>query len=415
MVNLVGPDTPQNVAPQEANPNWLANIARGQGAQSELSNVLRGPQMQQAMQLQNARMAPLQQNGLATRTPTLFDAFAQMSQNHRGNQQAKALQAQAQALRGEAQAGQQAQLEQESFRRDEDYQRRLDAQKMAYEQNRNLAQEARAARGKEMRGDAETWVNNAGDQFNIYNTANGPVDSQGNPVNLDGMRRQTEDSKASFSKLMQRIPSADRRGALDSFDELSSLSDINAAARKFTPEDFVKLNQAGVDTAVKGLTPAAWENYVQNNLKDYSPAVKGYLEKVNAYSAMRRKNLSGTAVTVMENQLNQTFLPNATGSNFEDMARRIDSEAQRNINALQNIDRLYGIGVMERAPIYAPLADDERGEPASESPLKAPAQALMGAAQKQGPIAPPDFQQMQQQMQQMSARMQELQQKAGQP
>lgn len=398
MVNVVGPQTPEIVG-QQPDPNWLSQMAQGRSAASRIAEALRGPQMQQAMQMMNARMAPVQQQGWATRDPSMLEGIAQFAQNMRGQSLMKSLQSQAQDLRAQEEQGAQAELARQDFIRqqNQDFQRQM-------------AEDSRTA----MRGSAETWVDDDGNRVNLYNTQRGPVDSRGNPVDLTNLRRAEDIESQSIGALLKQVPSADRRKALEHYDELSSLSDISAVARRLSTDDKRKLNQAGFDVAIKAATPAAFENYVNTNLKGYSKEVKDYLEKVHAYSAIRRKNLSGTALTQMENTLSQMFLPSASGLNFEDTLRRVDSEAQRNTNALQNVDRLYGTNIMGRAPIYKPLSAAEIGEGPSRAPLAGAVQAAETASQQVGqqPMQAPNLQALGQQLQQMSARMAELQAKA---
>ena len=322
-------------------PRLFQQQAQGMAAQDELQGMRNSLAEQQAYAQANAPMRGVTGSGYSASGPTILDAFATLAQRNTGNKNIQAMKDQAAALRGDVTKGRMAEME------------AAQAQKMQnFEQNRLMAQEARDARSKAIRGTYETWSDGQGNEINVAMTDNGPVNSQGELTNLQGFKRAREIPKTEFVDMVKRLPSTTQKDTLKSYNALGTLADISSTAQTFEPSDYESLNKAALDVAVKAATPAEFENYVFTNLKDVSPKVKAYLESIYAYSAQRRKDLSGSALTRMEKALSDMFLPSANGSNFSDTMRRIDREAKDHYRTLGNIDQLYGTKITDRAPVY---------------------------------------------------------------
>lgn len=324
-------------------PDLFEQQAAGLMAQDRLNAQRNSLQERQAYQLANMEMPQVRGEGYSASMPSIFETLAVMAQRNKGNQQIKAMQQQAEALRGELGTGRRAELEMKQQQ-----------QQAAWDQNRLMAEDARNARGasNRYRGQFETWIDDAGNKVNVGMTDAGPVDTQGRPVNLEGFTRHKAKSAAAADRTVRGLPQFVQKDILTSSKALGTLSDISAQAQKFRPIDYESLNEATLNTAISAATPAEFENYVANNLKSASPAVRGYLEAIYAYSAQRRKDLSGSALTRMEKMLSDMFLPSANGNNFADIMRRIDREAAEHQRTFAEIDQLYGTKMGEKAPIY---------------------------------------------------------------
>lgn len=338
----------------------------GMQAQERLNQNLR-LQERQAEQLASMPMPEVKGEGYSAVAPNIFENLAVVAQRHKGNQQIKGMQQQAEALRGEVGAGRMAELQAQQQR-----------QEAAWEQNRMMAQEAREARGdsNRMHGRIETWVDENGNKVNVAMSANGPVDSTGKPVNLEGFTRYREQPKRAPDDSVRGLPQFVQRNAMRASKELGTLGDISARAQQFAPDDYAMLNKATMNKAISAATPRDFENYVEQNLKTASPAVRGFLEAVYAYSAERRKDLSGSALTAMEKALSEMFLPSASGNNFADIMRRIDREADASMRTTDEIDAMYGTNLKPRMPVYTPWAETEAAKNYVPPPPKTPLEQL---------------------------------------
>lgn len=311
MVNVVGPQTPEIVG-QQPDPNWLSQMAQGRSAASRIAEVLRGPQMQQAMQMMNARMAPVQQQGYATRDPSMLEGIAQFAQNMRGQSMMKDLQEQARVLRGEEQAGTQAELQRQDFIR----QQQQDFQ-------RQIAEDARRSNAQQFRGGMEVWTNDDGETVEFAMTGEGPKDSQGNPVDLSGFRPVEKTTAGRFG--ISNLPAAGQREVAGVYGNIRKAQDIKSIAGDMTQEDADSLNNVFANRSIQAMTPMEFENFVTNNMRNFSPRVKRFLEATASLGAEQRHALFGAALTRAEKGSAERFIVGADGLDLGDGLSRVDT------------------------------------------------------------------------------------------
>jgi len=307
---------------------------QGQQAASKIAEILRGPQMRQAQKMQDYKMAPLQGEGWATQAPTVFDAFAQMAQNYRGNQNAKAMQEQADVLRGDVSRGYEAELQAKDFN-----------QQRAYAQNSQMAADARADNMAKVYGKPEAWVNKNGEQREFINTGYGPVDPvTKQPVNLEGFQPIQAERLNGAGSGLGRTQERESAGAFKIIRAAQGIKDI---AGDFTDKDIDSLNTPAFSNAVKIATPAAWEAYVTNNWKTFSPAVKKYVTKLNMLGAKQIHELYASALTKLENQRAQGFAVGTEGLILRDALMRVDSLYDSAVDTLGGIQDATGKNLLD--------------------------------------------------------------------
>lgn len=164
--------------------------ARGITAQDELNQLRGGPQAQMMYDRANAEMPQVTGNEFSARQPNIMENIASMVSRKSGRDDIARMKTQADALRGEVAQGRQAEMQQQDAVRRE-----------AFEQNARMAKEAREERMRTYKGNFQTWENNKGNTVTFAMTGNGPVDSQGNRVNLDGYKPLEAEKGLSSKKL----------------------------------------------------------------------------------------------------------------------------------------------------------------------------------------------------------------------
>lgn len=368
-------------------PNIMQRRAQGANAQSQIAELLRGPQMQQAMAMQNQQMAPLQRGQSAN----MLSAISNLATRRRGQSDARNIQNQIAALRGQSEQGQIAGME---------YEQALKNQ--AFKQNEMMAQQARDDRANDIRGNMEVWEDKDGNEVVVGMTADGPVDSERRPMTLEGFRPTQKigantKSRSGYGKWGLSAPASKK--VEDSYAKIISASNIKKMASEFTQSDADTLNAPALSQAISTVTPEAWENYVKNNQRNWSPRVTRLMNAMSALGAEQRNALFGAALTKQEGGYSERFIVGADGLDLGDSMLRLDNLVDMEKATLEAIDRANGsetLGddVVKSYKYYQSPEDRQEGAP------KAPTV---------------DIQALGQQLQNMSSRLQQLQQKAGEP
>jgi hypothetical protein len=325
------PNTPQPYTPQPIDPALFKQQVQGMNAQSQLAQLLRGPQMQQAMMDRNAQLQGVTGQGLASNAPNIFQAIGTALRRGRGRSAMSDLEAKAQALRGDVETGQMAGLQAEELNR----QRNLDAQIQQALAAQNARKEIEDKKSERLREDFETWIDpKTGETRQLATTVGkGIVDENMQPVRDLGDFRRLEDN----SPVIRIGGKRQQKVAAKAYAVLRNLDDVKASAAALKPEEVKLLNRPLLDVVVKG-APGDFETYVRENKINLTPAVKDYLARVNMAAARLRHGLYGSALTRMEASLANAFIPGAAGTTFEDTLRRIDVFAKDQKNILAGIE-----------------------------------------------------------------------------
>lgn len=318
----------QPYIPQPIDPALFQQQAAGTRAQAQLANLLRGPQMQDAMLNKYAELPGVTGEGLASNAPNLFQVLATGLQRGRGRKQMSDLEAQAKALRGEMQTGKQAEL----AAQEENRQRNLDMQMRQVLEAQAARKALEEQRLGTLREDFETWVDTGTGELKQLATTRGKgiVDENMQPVTDLGNFRRLEKKSPIYgigSKQQQKV-------AARAYTTLRNLDGVKTAASSLSDDEIKLLNRPLLDVAIK-LAPGDLETYAREQKIGLTPKVKSFLNRLNLAAANLRHELYGAAVTEMENALANAFIPGAAGLTLEDSMRRLDvfADSQRNVLA----------------------------------------------------------------------------------
>ena len=316
--------------PQGIDPALLQRQAQGMQAQQQLSQLLRGPQMEQAYADKNAALQGIRGGGVTAMAANPLEVFANIVQRRRGATKAKELEAQADTLRGNISEGRLAELQASDAGRVSQQQLQLQIQRAAAEERAKRED----ARKYELRENYQPWVNEQGDvMYLAASKGKGMLDEEGNQVtDLEGFKPMGKNSVLTGigSKQQQKV-------AAKSYATLRTLGEIQDVAASLGDEDVALLDRQLLDVAVKGV-PGDLETYVRENKINLTPEAKRYLNKVNLASARLRHGLFGSALTRMESSLSNAFIPGAAGSSLQDTLGRIHSFAEDQRNVLAGIE-----------------------------------------------------------------------------
>lgn len=293
--------------PYLIDPELRKRQAQGMAALQELQGIPKSADY--AMALRDAN-TPIAQQGNPAQWgyagPTFLDALVNLGTRAQGRQNLRAIDSRSQALRQQAQAGTQAEL---------------DAAELARQQEMQQAM-----------GPMETFVGKDQQLFTVQRNRRGDV----NRVNaLDGatpyaLPRATGKGGGSYAwELKQATPA---------IEMMKNIDDIRAVVDKFTDDDEKVINQLAKRLVQKAFTPEALEQYIQMNWNGYSREVREYLTKMLAVSAEERHRLAGSALTKTENSITNAFLPSAEGITLADRMDRIGGIYNRAWNKLKALD-----------------------------------------------------------------------------
>lgn len=334
----------------QVDPKLLQTQARGLAAQSELQDLMQGPQMARALRMAESQLPGVQGEGYAAAGPTFLQGLANMASQRMGNNQLNEIQRQAKALRGDTQAGAQAQLEMQNQERQ---------MQMAHQQNLQNAAALERAKLEELRqtrvrDDYETWIDpTSGEMVNASRSEKGVVDENGNPVSIEGkIRFKDSEFGQRYGNSMKGLGAAQRKDLIGADLGMRRLNDIASLANNMSEEDLKGINRALLDVAVKAVTPAEFEAYIKSNKIELSRSAKQYLQKVNDFASNVRHARFGSALTYNENALANAFLPSAEGLGLEDRTDRLNAFYDDFQNQVRSIDNVQGSNFLARMPEF---------------------------------------------------------------
>lgn len=163
-------------------PSLLQQQAQGLSAINELKMLPQSAQYAQALRQSEATLPEATGQGFARTGPNFMNLLGMMAERAGGRKKLGALDTRAQALRGQAQAGSEAELQAEEQRRQMEVQQQQQqlASEQAFQRERD-----KAAAGQ-VKGPFKAWYDPEAPEgkrmLAVSNTGEGPVDSQGNPV-----------------------------------------------------------------------------------------------------------------------------------------------------------------------------------------------------------------------------------------
>ena len=276
--------------------------------------------------------------GYAARGANIFNAIEAMARRRQGQRELKEFEEKQGGLRKTIEQGRLAELGRQDTNRQ---------QEKVFQ--RTLAQEARDHNAALMRGDPQVWTNDNGDELVWAMTQSGPVNPYtGERVNLEGFEPPAKGvSRYGFGQLRAK----DQTLASNAFAGIRKATDIKNLAKDFTQGDVDSLNKVFQNTAIKAMTPAQFENYVQNNWKNLSPRVKKFYSKSKALGAEQRHALFGAALTKREGASAESFIVGADGLNLGDGMIRIDNYVDGLKASLGGMDDAYGSDLLNHPTV----------------------------------------------------------------
>lgn len=363
---------------QGIDPSLIAAINQGQAAQQQQGGIMSSPAMIRALRQSKTEMPGMRAGRAAS--PLAF--LGAMAQRHTGDRRIDEMQAQSKLLRGEQAAGQAAAQKLRFAEKDiganldnQRYQAQVSDRAAAAEKavtERQRAANKAYARDKEIRleeaSDLVTtpnvWVNEKTGEKIVAGRSKGR--GMINPdtkekLALEGFVPYKDKLAASMQGVanFSNLDGKQKDSAVGAYEGIRALNGISTVAKSLSPEGMAVLNRPLMDAAVKAATPAAFEQYVQNNMRGYPQEVKDYLMRVNEFSVKIRNQYFGSALTMNEQQIAETFLPSAAGLGLDDIMLRIDGLAGSYGGLLQSIDGVHGTNLYDRKPKYTPYAMPE--------------------------------------------------------
>ena len=324
------PYTPQ-FTPEAIDPNLFKRRAAGVAAQNELSNLLRGEQMQEAMANKYRQLPGVQGEGFAATAPNAFQVLATALARGRGNKQMKDLRAQADVLRGNIKDASIAEYEMQEANRLRNLKQQQEIQAMASHERKQREE----ADKWQLRENFQPWINDQGDiKYLASSRGRGMLnESLDQEKDLEGYKRL---GKSSALRGIGSKP--DQRTAAKAFTTLRNLDDIRSATADLTEEDLALINRPVLNVAL-GLVPGVdIETYVRNQKIDLTPRAKRWLSKMQLVDANLRHDLFGAALTRLEAGKAAGFLPGAAGLLVSDSLGRIHNVAETNYQVLGGIE-----------------------------------------------------------------------------
>jgi len=348
----------------ELNTNYLASALRGEAAAKAQLNAQQA-NMEQAQQLVNTA-APTNQNR------TIFDALNANMDRQRGREMQSATEPRLKQARESAAqtygAGQiysegvrqenqgynreQSRLTQAREKRIREQNLTREDEQLATKQSREDSQNA-AAR-TEMRGEPTLFRNDTtGDELNVIMTDNGPVDSQGNRVNLAGFREVEEDSGIpSRLSVFTGLNSAQKTRAETYLNNTKKIDNMAGIAQSMTEPEQRSFNDLATRVSReigKGVTPERLRQIVTDSF-DLTPKQKDFMTRVYSLTQEERNRLFGSALTKTEKEISEAYMPGAGGLTLPIMMMRMGVIHDNSMTGLETIGQLTGSDVMSLAP-----------------------------------------------------------------
>ena len=317
-------------------PALLQQQAAGMGAAQELAALPKTAQYANALRQSEAGLPEAQGSGFSWAGPNFMNLLGMMAERRGGRENLRALDSRAEALRAQSQEGMQAENQ---------IKEQLRQQEVARER------EKEQTRAGQLDAGAEVFVNknDPNDKILAARTPNGYVDpTTREPVDLTNYEKQERESE---SRAFSGVPARDRSKATSAFEKIRKAQNIKELATGFTQEDVDSLNRVGVNTAVKTMTPADFENFVTHNYRNFSPRVRKFLDLTAMLGAEQRHELFGAALTTREGRSAESFIVGANGLNLGSGLSRVDSFVDAQKAVLGGLDDMYGRGYLNKPTV----------------------------------------------------------------
>jgi len=231
-------------------------------------------------------------------------------------------------------------------------------EKLAREDAETARLQGNVEAGREaFKGRGETWVNpDTNDKINVYSTAQGPVDSQGNRVNTKGYVKassieapelEPETSLSDKNAAIMRGLSASERADADKYiNRRKGVDRASNIAQKFTPEDVKALNEVKNRVgkqAAEGITPQAFEAILEGEMSTMTPRVKQFYNQLRAGDMQLRHEFFGSALTEPELRYSGGVMASTPGLSLDDVMLRLHGLNERNNYELGTFSNTRGV------------------------------------------------------------------------
>ena len=387
---------------QGITPEMIAKIAAGRNAQRGLGSLSNNPANIQALRNANTPYSEVQGKGHAATAPSFLEVLGRTALRGRGEMDLASQAKEANALRGATAEGEAAELEakyaqdaaaqqakiaaaEAKVRADQDaaleqHNRTLSRDEL--QNNRRVAaaeikrtqdvQDQMRAGGMLKSGFSTYYDPATGQTKNVATTNDGGViDEDRQKTSIEGMVPYDDyvETLGVDSAAIGNMSNTHKTDLAGYYSGKRQLNDINDIARAFTDEDRAALDKPGLNSVIKAMTPANFETYVNSELKGLTPRAKQYLTRVNEFSSGLRNQLFGSALTVNETVLSETFLQSPVGIGLDDQLARADSINSMFDARIQGIDDVYGTKFADKGVKY---------KSASETPQSLPTKNAKG-------------------------------------
>lgn len=347
-------------------PLLLQQQSRGLAAGSELAGINQSAAMAEALRKSGAELPGMTGRGYSAAGPNLLNGIVQMMNKREGRNELKAMESQANALRGEAEAGQQASLQADAQQNQINRAQQMEMAQLASAERQKMEQ-LRQTRMKQM---PKPYVNNDGDiKYLSYEQGKGLVDEHGALADSEGYLPYKDSSLAKkYGSDFKGLGSPQRKTIIDADFGINQLNKVNALANEMSQDEWSQLNKAGRDVLAKKIAPKDFNEYINKNMRGLSPRVKRYMTRLNEFSSDIRNKRFGSALTIGETELAEMFLPSAVGINLADRTDRVNLFADRFKSQVESVDRMTGTTFGDRLTQYVPFKPSESAATAAMKP-----------------------------------------------
>jgi hypothetical protein len=188
---------------------------------------------------------------------------------------------------------------------------------------------------------ATNWTNDiTGEKLKTFRTANGLVDSEGNPVT--SLKGFSEDAKETKDILEYGYGTAPDKEADKSFKIMALADRVGTKANALPDSAKAELNSGAVRFGqwfLDAATPQGLGALIKSQYSGYSAEAKDFLVSLSRMSATERHELFGAALTEGEERSGEEFLAFVNGLNLDQIMSRARDTFESNGAILTAQDR----------------------------------------------------------------------------
>jgi len=224
-----------------------------------------------------------------------------------------------------------------------------------FERRLSLSERSQLFKEMKMKGSPYYVRNSKGELMHVFsdslgNTINTETDQK---VNLGADWIVVDDPN--LDEILANHPKGYYKEILEDRKAYLDLSELGEASRSLSEADKQELNDEGIYTILKGVTPGFADSYVETHFNNFSPSTKRYLAAVGRVMASIRHKLYGAAVTGNEQSFLDSFSAGATGLSFDDRMHRIDNMMDDVLRAGRSISTKPTHNIYRDLPEWTPL------------------------------------------------------------